>query len=305
MRHRMAYAKESICKRHTCKGRGSRHFFSCDGVACAVFVGRGQIVKDILHCLERQTVCIFCCHNGRIRFKCVCQRINTRSAGESFGLVHHIVCVNDRHFRQQFIVCQRIFDICLFVCDDRKGSDFRACSRRSRYCNKICFVAHVREWIDPLSDIHKAHCHIHEIRFGMLIQHPHDLACVHCRAAAQSDNDIRLEQRHLLCAFDRRRKCRVGLNVIETGMLNAEFIQFCFDGLDIAVFIQERVGDDKRFFLMHDRSQLIKCKRHTAFFEIDLFRRSEPKHIFSPLRHTLDIQKMLDTYVFRNRVAAP
>ena len=56
---------------------------------------------------------------------------------------------------------------------------------------------------------------------------------------------------------------------------------------------------------MHDGFQLVKRYGQTALFLINLFRCSEPKHVFSPLGNCFDVQKMLDAYVFADGVAAP
>ena len=72
-------------------------------------------------------------------------------------------------------------------------------------------------------------------------------------------------------------------------MLNSHLIQLRLDWLYISVIIQEAVCHDKRFLLMHNRTQFIQRHRHAALLKVDFFRRSEPKHVFSPLRNGLNI----------------
>ena len=85
-------------------------------------------------------------------------------------------------------------------------------------------------------------------------------------------------------------------------MGNAHFVQFLLHGPGIAVVVQEGVGDNEGFPVA---LQLGQSHGQAAFFEIDLFRRAEPQHIFPPNGNSLDVQQMLDAYVFRDGVAAP
>ena len=138
----------------------------------------------------------------------------------------------------------------------------------------------------------------------MFIEYPHDFTCVHCRTSAQCNDYIRLKQFHSCRTLFCRGKSWVRLYVIETSMLNAQFVKLAFDRLYIAVFIKKTVCYNKCFFLAH-HAKFIKCQRHTALFEIDFLRSSEPKHIFTTFRNSLDIQKMFYTDIFRNGVSAP
>ena len=80
---------------------------------------------------------------------------------------------------------------------------------------------------------------------------------------------------------------------------------FSVDGLGIAVLVQEGVGDDEGFLLAHDVLQLIQSHRQAALLEINLFRRTEPQHVLSPLGDGLDVEQVLDAHVLGDRVAAP
>ncbi len=139
----------------------------------------------------------------------------------------------------------------------------------------------------------------------MLVEHPHDLAGVHGGAAAQGDDDIGAEGGHGRGALLGAGEGGIGGYLIEAGVLDPHLVQLLFDGLDVAVLIQEGIGDDERLFLVHDGAELIQSDRHAALLEVDLFRRPEPQHVLSPLGHGLDVEQVLDAHVLADRVAAP
>ena len=87
--------------------------------------------------------------------------------------------------------------------------------------------------------------------------------------------------------------------------LNAHFIKLVGDRLCIAVLIKERICDDKRSLCASDCSQFIESHGEATLFNVNLFRCSKPKHIFSPLCHCFDVDKVLYTYVFGHTVATP
>ena len=123
----------------------------------------------------------------------------------------------------------------------------------------------------------------------MLIEYPHDLCSVHCGAAAESDDGIGLKGSHLLGALDRAGEGGIGLNIRERGVLNSQLIELIGDGLCISVLIKEAVGHKEHALLVHNIFQFVKGNRHTALLDINLFGRSEPKHIFSPFGNRFDI----------------
>ena len=88
-------------------------------------------------------------------------------------------------------------------------------------------------------------------------------------------------------------------------MHDSHGIELVFDGLCEAAAVKEAVGYDECLLLVHDGAQLVESDRQTALLDIYLFRRSEPQHVFSPLRHGLDVDKMLHADVFGHGVAAP
>ncbi|CDD01390.1 unknown [Ruminococcus sp. CAG:382] len=308
MRHGVHYAEERIRKRHTCHCCCICHLFARFGIrhACAgTVVCSGEIFEYILECTECKTVRVVGRHHGSICLKAVADSVDTGCGGESSRCAHHHVCVHDCHLGHELIVGKRVLDSGVFVCDDRERCYFGACAGRCRDGNEICLVAHVREGVDSLADVHEAHCHVKKVCFGMLIEHPHDLACVHCGAAADCDNAVGLERRHELCAFDCTAQRGVGRDIRECGMHDSHGIELVFDGLCEAAAVKEAVGYDECLLLVHDGAQLVESDRQTALLDIYLFRRSEPQHVFSPLRHGLDVDKMLHADVFGHGVAAP
>ena len=139
----------------------------------------------------------------------------------------------------------------------------------------------------------------------MFVKNPHYLARVHCRAAAESDDRIGFERTHefraRLCAGE----SGIGSDVEERFVNDAHFVEFVLDGFGVAVIVKERVRYDERAFFVHYVRQLVESDGQTAFFDINLFRSAEPKHIFSPFCNSLNVYKVLDSHVFRNAVAAP
>ena len=136
----------------------------------------------------------------------------------------------------------------------------------------------------------------------MLIEHPHDLAGIHGGAAADGQNQVRLESRHLGRALPGAGKGRIGGHIVEGGVGDAHFVQLVFNGLRVAVIVQEAVRDDKCLFMSF---QLGQGDGQAALFEIDLFRRTEPEHVFPPDGDGFDVQQMLDAHVLGHGVAAP
>ena len=88
-------------------------------------------------------------------------------------------------------------------------------------------------------------------------------------------------------------------------MNNAHFVQLIGNNLCEAALVQEGVSYDEHSLLVHYGLELLEGNRQTALLDIYLFRRTEPEHILSPLSKCLDIEQVLNTYVFGNGVTAP
>ena len=125
----MAHAEEGVCKRHTRHSSRVSNLFAGERLILTVLVAGGQILKDNLERLERQTVGEVGRHHRGVSLQRVGNRVDTRSGGESLGAAHHKVGVNDSHIGHKLIVRERIFDTCFLIGDDREGSNLRACSR--------------------------------------------------------------------------------------------------------------------------------------------------------------------------------
>ena len=304
MSHRVAHTEECVCKRHTCHCCGIRHLLSCDRIVGAVVVRSREILEDHLDRTKTDTVSVIGRHDRSVCLKNVSYRVDTRSSRQSLWRCHVIIRINDRHIREQFVISKRILNARTFICDDCKRSYLRACARRCRYRNEVRLLAHLRECVDPLSDIDKTHRHIEEVCLGVLVKHPHDLSCVHSRTAAERDNNIGLEDLHLLRTLHSACKRRIGSNVGEYGIFYAHLVKFIGDRLCVAVCKEEAVGNNESSLLAH-YLKLGKSHGQAAFLEVNLFGCSEPKHIFTPLRYCLYIKKVLYTDVLRNRVSAP
>ena len=233
------------------------------------------------------------------------QCVDTRSRRQSLRYIHHQICVYDRNVRQKFVICKRIFSTAIFVGDNGKRRNFRTCTCRSSHCDKGSLIAHMREGVYSLTDIHKSHCKVLEIDFGMLIKYPHNLTCVHCRATAYCNDYVRLEFLHSLSAFHCATKRWIRSYVEERSVSNIHFVQSIGDSLCKSALIQERVSYDKRLFLSHNVFEFSQCNAKTTLFEIYLFRRSKPQHILSPFCYCLYIYKVLYSNVFAYAVTAP
>ena len=139
----------------------------------------------------------------------------------------------------------------------------------------------------------------------MLIENPHDFRRVHRGAAAESDYRVGLKSSHLLNALFGALESRVGSNVAESRVDNAHLVELIGYRLGVAVFVKEVIGDDERSLLAHDVLELVERDGQAALLDVDLLRCSEPKHVLSPLSHSLDVDKMLDADVLADAVAAP
>ena len=139
----------------------------------------------------------------------------------------------------------------------------------------------------------------------MLIHDPHDLTGVHCGTAAHGNDYIGLEGCHLGGAGLGAGEAGIGSHIIEGGVLDAHFVQLLLNGLGVTIVVQEGVRDKEGLFLAHNGLQLIQSDAQAALLDVDLLGSAEPEHVFPSFCHSLDVQQVLDTHVFRNGVAAP
>ena len=253
VRHRVAYSEECVCESHARHSRGVCHFFTRKHVGLSVVVSARQIFENGFQRFERKTVGVIGRHHRRVRFQRVSYGVDTACGGKSARRAHMEIRVDNCHFGQKFVVGKGIFHARFFIGNNRKRGNFAARARRRRDCDEVRFFAHLREGVNTLSDVHETHCHIHKVGFGVFVQNPHNLAGVHCRAAAERDNAVGFERSHLRRAFFCTGKRRIGSNVEERRMNDAHLIEFIGDRLRIAVVVKETVGNDKRPFLSHYR----------------------------------------------------
>ena len=128
-----------------------------------------------------------------------------------------------------------------------------------------------------------------KVRFGMLVEHPHDLRRVHRGAAAEGDDHVRLEGRHLLRAFPGAGKRRIGQHVEERLVRDAHLVELVGHRLGVAVFVEERIGHDKGALFAEHVFQFVQRDRQAASLEVDFIGRAEPEHILSPLGDGFDV----------------
>ena len=231
--------------------------------------------------------------------------VDSGSRGEA-GRRHHLhVCIYDCHVRQERVVCKRILRACRLVGDDGERRHLGAGSGGGRHAYEIGLLAHLRERIDALADVQEAHRHVLEVRFRVFVEHPHDLRRVHRAAAADGDDDVRLEARHELRALLGAGEGRVGRDVGERREHEPLLLERLLDGLGVAVRVEEGVGHDERLLLAELLAEFAQGDGEAAFLLVDLFRRTEPQHVFSSHCDCLDVDEMLDADVFAHGVAAP
>ena len=184
------------------------------------------------------------------------QNIHAGGAGQTLGLAHHIVCINNGHVGQKLIVSQRILDAALLIGDNRKGRHLGARTGGGGHCHKVSLLSHLGEGVDSLADVDEPHSHIHEICFRMLVEHPHNLARVHGGAAAHGDNHIGLKLPHKLSAGLRIGQGGIGLHIGEYSVGDAHLVQTVGNHMGISVLVQEGIGNDKGSLLAHHVLQL-------------------------------------------------
>ena len=300
--HGVAHSQKGIGEGHARHRGGIGHLLPGLRVAGAVVIGPGQVSEDHLEGPQGDAVGVVGGHHRGVGLQGVGDSVDARSGGEPLGGVHHHVRVHDGHGGHQLIVRQGVLHPGALVGDDGKGGHLRAGAGGGGDGDESGLLPHLGESVHPLADVHESHGHVHEIGLGVLVHHPHDLARVHGRAAADGDDAVRSEGPHPLRARLGTGQGGVGSHVIEHVIGDAHLVQLVGDRLSVTVCVQELVGDNERPLLVH---HLPQGHGQAALLEIHLLRCPEPEHVLSPLRHGLDIQQMLDAHVLRHGVAAP
>ena len=103
-----------------------------------------------------KTVCIISSHDGCISFQRMSHNINTGcacqvpSAGSSCCLHRRSPCSAATHSQPADIL-----RLSSCICNNCKGGNLRTCTGRGRDRYEVCFLAHLREGIYSLTDIHE------------------------------------------------------------------------------------------------------------------------------------------------------
>ena len=231
--------------------------------------------------------------------------VDAARRGEPLGRVHHHIGVDDCHIGHQLVVREGIFHARLLVGDDREGSHFAARTGRGGDCDEVRLFAHLGEGVHALPDVHKAHGKVHKVDLGMFVEHPHNLAGVHSRAAAYRYDAVGLESAHRRGAFLGAGEGGVGRDVEERGVRDSHLVELVGDGLRISIMIQKTVRDNKSFLFSHDVFKFVEGDGQAALLYVHLFGCSEPQHILSPFRYRFDVDEVFDAHVFADAVAAP
>ncbi len=300
--HRVADTEEGVCERHTGDCGSVVDFLTSFFIDGSVFVSCGQVLEDQAGGFTGKTVGVFGSEDRNTGFESVNQSVDTGVGGKFLRHVHHQTRVDDRHGRGEFIVRQRILVAGRFVGDDGERCNFGTGSGSGRDCNEGSLRAEFRELVDALADIHEAHCDVVEVDFRVFVEQPHDLGRVHRGAAADGDDDIRLEGVHALQSLAGGAEGRVRENVGEDFGLDAHVFKNLQSVVEQAVLIEELVGDEEGALLVAEVAQTFS---QAAVFEVDFRRDTEPQHVFSPLCNGFDVQKMFRRDVLADGVAAP
>ena len=232
-------------------------------------------------------------------------RVNTRGARKAGRRRHLHISVNNRHIRQKLVVGERILRSSRLVGNHCERSYFRASASRGRNADERCLNAHLREAVDTLANIHKAHRHIVKVRLWVFIENPHDLCRIHRTPAADGDDDVGIESGHELSTFLSAGERRIRSDIRECREHNTLLGERLLDWLGVAVRVEEGVCHDERALLLHFLTKLTQRKRETTLLLVNLLWRAEPQHIFSSHRNCLYIDKMFDSNVLRNGIPAP
>ena len=136
----------------------------------------------------------------------------------------------------------------------------------------------------------------------MLIEQPHTLSGIHSGAAAQGDNDVRLELTHSLYAAHNGFYVRIRLNVGINFRMAVFFTlsQVIENLIHIAQLYHSGIGDDKGALNALHLLQVL----NRIVFKIDLRRNFKPLHVNSPLGDALLVNQVNGRNVGSRRVVA-
>ena len=306
--HRVHYAEERVGESHTSDRSGVSHLLAGDGIGAlldrGVVAGR-EIREDRLERTNGETVGIVRRKHRSVSLKSVGDGVDARGARKAGRRGHLHIGINNRHRRHKLVIGERILSTRRLVGNNGERSYFGASTGRSRDADERRLDAHLREAVDALADIHKAHRHIVEVGLGVLVENPHDLRRVHGAAAADSDDDVGIEAGHELSAFLSASKRRIRSNVREGREHDTLGRERLLDRLGVAVGVEEGVSYDERTLLLHFFTKFTEREREATLLLVDLLGSAEPQHIFSSHCNRLYIDKMFNANVLRNGVAAP
>ena len=303
--HGVVEAQEGVTECHTGHAGCVVHLLASVRILGTVGEGAREVLEDELCGALGEALGVIGSHDGDIGLDGVGHDVNTGSCGEALRGGHAVVSVDDSHVGEQRVVGERPLDAGLLVGDDGERRALGASARGGRDGDEISLLAHLGEGEDTLADVHEVHGHVLEVRLGVLVHHPHDLAGVHCGTAADGDDDIRFEERHLLGAATCALQGGIGLNVVEAVVSDAHLIELGLDGTRVAILEEELVGNDEGALLAHYVAELVECDGRAALLEVDLLGCAEPQHVLAALCHGLDVNQVLHPNVLGDGVATP
>ena len=271
----------------------------------AVVIGALEVGQDELHGAQGEAVGVVGRHDGDVGLEGVREDVDAGGGGQALGLGHHVVGVDDGHVGQELVVSDRPLGAGVGVGDDRERRDLGTRAGGGGDGHEEGLLAHLRERVDALADVHEVHGHVLELGLGVLVHHPHDLAGVHRGAAADGDDAVGLEGLDLLEAALAVLELGVGRDGPEARVDDALLVEGRLDLLGEAALVEEGVGDDEGALLAVDLGELAQGHGHAALLEEDLLGNTEPQHVLTPLCDGLDVEQVLGADVARDGVAAP
>ena len=138
----------------------------------------------------------------------------------------------------------------------------------------------------------------------MLVHQPHDLRGIDGGAAADGDDDVGLELVHGGHALHGVLDLGVNADVVEGAGGNAHLLQLLDGAVAHAQLEEGGVGDDEGALAVVLVTELLQSDGGAALLEIDLLRQSQPQHILSPFRDSLDVQQLHDVGLAHEGAAA-
>ncbi len=156
-------------------------------------IGIDKVTLDHLDGMQRKRVCIVAVCSRYVSFDRMGHSVHTCVCDEFLRHGFGKVRIYDRNVWCDFKISDRIFNPLLIIGNNRKCSYFGCGAGRRRNRTKMCFLA--QAWDTEYF------AHIFKGNIRIFVFDPHSLCSIDRRAAAHSDNPVRLKLCHRFRAF--------------------------------------------------------------------------------------------------------